>query len=361
METKSKAVAWTCERNSAIELLRIIAAIGVIVLHYNKADSGGGFKYVADNTVNQQYLRFSETLFICAVNLFVMISAYFLSGTQKRKLSKAAELFFQMEVFKALFYIRSLEQGKPFSIVNMVVSLLPGNYFVVFYLVLYVISPYINILIKNISKVNFKRLVVMLFLIFSVWNFFVDFIGRPFSAPKGLSTISIGGTGGGYTIVNFILVYFVGAFLRLNEIKLNKKASLVGLTACLAILHIEAVLEFMWYGSTVSWNYDHPLVILIPVFAILLFNNFKIESGIINSIAKASFTSYLFHSVLLKYIMVEKFVNRNIFILIAHQFGMAILIYMLSYLVYKMYYLITTPIFKRIAPIIDKCDISVSD
>lgn len=30
------------ERNSGIELLRILAAMGVIILHYNNAEIGGG-------------------------------------------------------------------------------------------------------------------------------------------------------------------------------------------------------------------------------------------------------------------------------------------------------------------------------
>ena len=35
------------ERNSGIELLRILAAMGVIILHYNNAEIGGGLKYAA--------------------------------------------------------------------------------------------------------------------------------------------------------------------------------------------------------------------------------------------------------------------------------------------------------------------------
>ena len=345
------------KRNSVIELLRIIAAVGVVILHYNGDGEFGGFVNVAENTLNQQYLRFSETLFICAVNLFVMISAYFLSGTQKRKLSKVVELVLQLEVFNLLSYVVGLIKGSHFSINGMFRSLLPCNYFVVFYLVLYVISPYINILIKNISKERFKSLVVLLFLLFPVWNFFALAVGK----PSGLSTVTLIGSVEGYTIVHFVCIYFIGAYIRINDIKLSSKQAFLGFLACFIALQIEAFAEFALLGHTATWHYDHPVLVLIPAFLILLANNFNFESKIINGLAKAAFTSYLFHYSILPYAKIGQFVNRNIFILIAHQFGTAILIYLLSYLVYTIYNLITAPIFKRIAPAIDKCDISVNE
>ena len=39
-------------RNSSIELLRIISIIGVVGLHYNNATVGGGFRYVKEYSVN---------------------------------------------------------------------------------------------------------------------------------------------------------------------------------------------------------------------------------------------------------------------------------------------------------------------
>lgn len=76
------------QRASNIEVLRIIAACGVVVLHYNNVSMGGGFAHVEAGSANQYVLYFSESIFICAVNLFVMVSAYFLCMTNKRKLIK---------------------------------------------------------------------------------------------------------------------------------------------------------------------------------------------------------------------------------------------------------------------------------
>lgn len=43
-------------RNSNIELLRILATLGVIILHYNKVESGKAFLYTADIGLNYQFL-----------------------------------------------------------------------------------------------------------------------------------------------------------------------------------------------------------------------------------------------------------------------------------------------------------------
>ena len=46
-------------RESNRELRWIFAIIGVIVLHYNNAETGGGgFKYVTENSINEWVLRF---------------------------------------------------------------------------------------------------------------------------------------------------------------------------------------------------------------------------------------------------------------------------------------------------------------
>ena len=64
------------KRQTNIELLRIISMLGIIVLHYNNSDMGGGFLYATG--LNRAILMFLESIFICGVNLYVLISGYFL-------------------------------------------------------------------------------------------------------------------------------------------------------------------------------------------------------------------------------------------------------------------------------------------
>ena len=51
-------------RESSIELLRIFAMIGVILLHYNNPSIGGGLSFVKNGSINYWFLNIVESLFI---------------------------------------------------------------------------------------------------------------------------------------------------------------------------------------------------------------------------------------------------------------------------------------------------------
>ena len=65
------------ERQSNIELLRIFLMLGVIILHYN----GVGALYSAHG-INYLIVIGLESLCICAVDLFMLISGYFSARLQ---------------------------------------------------------------------------------------------------------------------------------------------------------------------------------------------------------------------------------------------------------------------------------------
>lgn len=67
------------ERNSNIELLRIVLMFMVILLHFNNGSMGGAFNYVTDVQINSFILYLLESFSICAVNCFMVISGYFLA------------------------------------------------------------------------------------------------------------------------------------------------------------------------------------------------------------------------------------------------------------------------------------------
>ena len=73
-------------RESNIELLRVLAMLGVILHHYNNPSIGGGLSFVKNGSLNYWILNIVESIFICAVNLFMVISAYFMASSNKRDL-----------------------------------------------------------------------------------------------------------------------------------------------------------------------------------------------------------------------------------------------------------------------------------
>lgn len=156
-------------RDSNIELARILAIIGVIILHYNNPEIGGAFNYADKGSYNYYILYFLESISICAVNLFVLISGFFMYKTKSRNLMKPFQLLSQVIIFSGGIYLLKVLLGKAiFSPVSFVKALIPNNYFVILYIVLYFISPYLNIVFENLTEKKMREMVVILFLIFSI-------------------------------------------------------------------------------------------------------------------------------------------------------------------------------------------------
>ena len=349
-------------RNSSIELLRIVSMIGVVILHYNHEEIGGALKYVTEGSLNQYYLYFTENIFIGAVDLFIIISAYYLASTNQRKLIKIVELIFQVIVFRCVLYFLNIIIGTySFSVRVFLGSLLPVNYFVILYSVVYILSPYFNILIDQLDREQFKKLVIILLFVFSIWTIGVDFLENGAHASvNGLSTIGLYGSQYGYSIINFSLVYFVGAYLRKNNVRLSPPKAVCGISIIFALMYILSILEHICgFSSTSTWNYNNPLIIFLVALIFLLLLNIQFHNKLINELAKGAFTCFLFHKQILMYLDIENMVNQNVFILGIHQFGAAIVTYILSYVVFKIYYLCSHWFIKRLTPLCNKINISL--
>ena len=191
-------------RQSGIELLRIVATIGVIVLHYNNPMIGGGLKY--SKGANNILLYILESLCVCAVNLFVIINGYFDINHNKRDLIKPLHLILQVIVFNEMHYFAKCLQVGHFSVIKFINNFIPTNWFVIIYCALYVCSPFINIVIKNLSKQHYKLLIKILIVTFSIYPTLVDLLEEILQRNfYGLSTVGMYGSQYGYTIINFIM------------------------------------------------------------------------------------------------------------------------------------------------------------
>ena len=346
------------KRQSNIELLRIVAACGVIVLHYNNPNIGGGYGAADDGSINQAIMTFFETVFICAVNLYVLISGYFMRNSTKRDLIKPIELLAQLVVFELLFcLIKELPKGEGLSFTTVLGYFTPSYWFVFVYIALYLISPYINLVWSHLSESSKKTLLIICTALFSAYSILTDIIQhfRP-DENNGLSTIGLLGSEAGYTIVNFVLMYLLGCYLRDREEKGRKTGT--GKLLLLLVLNVAAI--FVWTYSekfitgdlinkTAAWNYDNPLVITEAVLVFLIFGNMKLGSSkVINKLATASFPAYLIHINLLEYCGIETFARKDPALLTAHIIGSTIVIYLISFVIFLIYDLITKPLFSLI-------------
>ncbi|HJB45647.1 MAG TPA: acyltransferase family protein [Candidatus Mediterraneibacter surreyensis] len=344
------------ERESNIELLRILAIIGVIVLHYNNPSIGGGLSYVVQGNLNFYILYFLESLFICGVDLFILISGFFMSYSLERKLWKPVELIIQVMFFSLGKYILiSILQHEQITIIGVLVSLVPDNYFVILYCVVYVLSLYVNIIFDKLKEKS-RIFVLICFMIFSAYPTLIDFmseiVGRQWN---GLSSIGLYGSQWGYTSFNFLLMYIIGAYMRRYNIRIKKFTTyklMLLLLACNVILVCWSRFnDFIGYFTEKSaWEYCNPVVILEAVIIFILFSRIRSKSiKMINILAQGAFSVFLLHDLFIPYIGIEKIVVGNAAIMVIHILASSILIYMVCWCINFICNLLMRPIYRKLS------------
>lgn len=329
------------KRQSNIELLRILAMCGVIILHYNNATIGGGLEYA--HGMNLYILYCFESLFACAVNLFVLISGYFMCTKLERTLDKPFELLIQVILFNECFYLVSVfMHHKPINAKHIFGRLVPGNWFVILYITLYIVSPFLNMIIEKIENCGmFKRGVTILILLFSVYPTLVDVLAElTHKQYVGLSSVGMYGSQWGYSIVNFCLMYMIGAYLRLHPDMSGRAKHGVRIFVGVIVLTAWALVnnKIGFETERTAWEYCNPLVIFMAVEIFKMFSKINIgQRKLINQLAKATFIVYLMHNKFLKFLHIPQFVSEMPIVMILHIIISVLIIYAICMIVYLGY------------------------
>ena len=318
------------ERESNIELLRILLGFAVIILHFNYYPGGGGAVELTAG-FTQTILVFLETLCICAVNVFLLISGYFGVKTEKINFSRVIKLLIQTVAFQFALTFASCLMSRSCSIIKLIRALLPVNYYVILYSSLMFVAPYINRLMYSLKEKALRIFILFSFLLFSVYPTIVEILeevtGETF---EGLSSIGLSGSDAGYTIVNFILIYMIGAFLKITNQKEKRsiRQLIIILVMCIFVL-------FSWraFLPNTAFYYCNPLIIIEGVSIFLLFAKLHIKSKVINILASASFSCFLINVQLLGFIGFEWLTGNSWFKVIGIMLVEVTAIYLTSFIV----------------------------
>lgn len=178
---------------------------------------------------------------------------------------------------------------------------------------MYLLSDYINIVLKNITK---KQYIFLLSLLLIKWCIFPSFL-------LGSADYS--------NIDWFIVLYMIGGFIRLYPIKAfenNKKLTLILFGSILLGISSMYILNKLYYlikieptHFTLPMHQIIPLAISICMF--LIFNNLNIkENRIINKISACTLGIYLIHqNLVIRYhiwkdmLKVDQYVNSQYLVL----------------------------------------------
>ena len=208
-----------------MDLLRIVSMYMIVLLH---SGSHGGTLAIEEGVSFYTILfHFIEALTICSVNVFVLISGYFLC-TQAFRPSRIIKTVIAVVFYSMIWILVSAIMLKdPISLKDIIRALLPISYkqywFISAYVGMYLLSPLLNAFLKNITQVQHIAFIIILMAVFSLWPDVV--IG---SNPLGI-------VGRGHTIIWFMVLYVVASFFRLYPIKIDPKITL-GLYFFTAIL-----------------------------------------------------------------------------------------------------------------------------
>lgn len=204
METMHKS-----QRIPNFEILRVLSMYFIVVWHYlyhglmtNKSvDLAFGTTY-ADIT-RWVGLEVMMIITAIAVNLFVMITGYFMVKSSQRW-NKLLPVWFQVFFYSFVIYLFLCSVGQvDFSFKGLIRSSLvvrfSAYWFVVKYLALLIVAPFLNKVLLSLSKRQYILLIVVLL----VLDF--DLMGKLYGHLFS----------GGQSLLHFILVYTIAGYIRL--------------------------------------------------------------------------------------------------------------------------------------------------
>lgn len=340
------------ERKSNIELLRIFTICGVIILHYNNPLIGSGITFASG--INKVVLYFVESICACAVDLFMLISGYFMCVSYKRNLSKPLSLVFQVaSVALGIYLLKCLLGLDVVTVKGIVRRCIPTNYFAILYISVYFISPVINVIFRTVSKQGAKRILVILFMLVSVWPTVVDLMSELIGNEwVGLSSIGMYGSQWGYTVINFAFMYYIGGYIRHFGFEignLRKQLLLLIMSTCCLSFWAFANDYTGFFTERSAWEYCNPLVIFNAILIFNIFSRISIkQSRVINSFAKASFMVFLLQNNFFKYINISKYVSGLLPVMLLHMLLSAVGIYVICWGIDFVYQLTLNRLFTHV-------------
>jgi len=292
-------------RESNYELMRIMAMFAIVlwhtIMHGKAIDVANNEAYIV--------LRFIFYLCIIHVNLFVMVSGYYQVSSKfnlKKIFNILIEVLFYNIVINCILKYTGLVNYTNIEFIKQIFFLnLSSYWFIAYYLLLYIISPFLNQYLLKLDQKRFKQLIICMLIIDSV-----------------LPLIS-GGlfyTNNSYGLIHFVTIYIIGAYINVFKKNTNalKKFNVTQkrLTYILIYLFCALFNLGLFYLSKymislnsnilvsighlinnefVGYTYNQPIVIIQTIVVFLLFGTFSFKNKYINNIGSLMFGVYLVH------------------------------------------------------------------
>ncbi len=290
------------KRDASFELLRVVAMLMIITLHYNTRKDALLQLGVPASGV-QIYATIIESFCIMGVNTYVLITGFFLSK-KTAKISRMLGLicqvyFYTILISLAMILVGSYSLGDGDSLYRIVQYLFPISsehyWFITAYVIMYVLSPVLNAAIETLTKKQMKTVIIGLL----IW----------FSAIKSFVPVMFPTDRHGYDFGWFVVLYLIAAYIRKYDLVLfyDAKRSAAVFFISVAIIALMSIGfyyinlfrgGFIYYsGVPFDYNFIFTLTGSLGIFSFFRF--FKMREGrfadAVRFIAPLTFGVYLLH------------------------------------------------------------------
>ena len=292
------------ERQSNIELLRIICMFMIIMHHFVvNVWYPGMLNMHIPYTIGESIFLFSHCLFFIGVNCFVLISGYFSIKTSLRGFLHLYGFYAFYALLIALTqYLGDAQYAqmpcyeKLFHIA--IHSLMPWDnnnfWFLNAYLCLFMVAPLLNVAIANLTKFNYIRILVLLTILNVIFG--------------NILSIDLLNTWG-FSAAQFIYLYMIGGYIR-NHVSVNivqkcrwgscgvylASAALWAMFVAIQVYEFPFIARFFK-----AFSYNNVFVLTAAIGFFLFMLSFDVKSKAINWLASSCLAAYLLQGSVLPY------------------------------------------------------------
>ena len=275
------------ERESNIELLRIISMILVLITHACYVSLGPPAQEdIATSFVSSLMRSYSESLSCVGVNTFILISGWF--GIRCRQ-SRFIEFLFQIIFIEVVLYTLMILLGMTDTIgIDGWIELLLFRYgtywFVKAYVVLYIFAPILNAFVDNCSRKQLQYFLISFYVLQTIYGFYIN----------------VGWFSCGYSPMSFMGLYLLARYMRLYPswfTRLDKSVDIIlyFFVSLITALCSLSMAYFFGKVGTVLFSYSCPLMIISSVYFFLFFTKLSFQNSFVNWISASCFAAYLVH------------------------------------------------------------------
>ena len=288
------------DRSSNFELMRIFAMFLIITYHYALFSS---FRFSpAEITFNRLFYQSMLLDGKTGVNLFVMVSGYFMIRSRGVRTAKVLQLWGQSFFYIIMIWILFHDRINGFN--SMVQDTFKGKlfflssgvqWFIATYMVLYLLTPYLNVMLTSFSRTMYRRMLVIM----GVFWCLIPTV----SWIPGMVVTEFQGS----DLMFFIFLYCLGAYLRIYHEQSSRTSRFWFMCAagifllCLAVIAAVDIWNTRKMGKLRLLDYlfnyqNHMLILLLSLFLFLGFKELRVRnSRTVNLISSLTFGIYLIH------------------------------------------------------------------